>query len=63
VFDKFFRVDDSKTGGLGLGLSIVKGIIESHKGTVQVENVESGGAKFTITIPSDIPDMKKLKLE
>ena len=35
VFDKFFRVDGTKSGGLGLGLSIVKGLVESHNGTVQ----------------------------
>ncbi len=63
VFNKFFRVDDSKAGGLGLGLSIVRGLVESHKGTVQVKNVQGGGAEFTITIPSDIPDLKKINLE
>ena len=62
VFDKFFRVDGTKSGGLGLGLSIVKGLVESHNGTVRVENENSGGAKFTVTIPSDIPDMEDLKL-
>jgi two-component system sensor histidine kinase KdpD len=63
VFNKFFRVEDSKAGGLGLGLSIVKGIVESHRGTVEVENLENGGAEFTITIPSETPDMNELKLE
>lgn len=53
VFDKFFRVDNSKTGGLGLGLSIVKGFVEAHKGTVKVENRKNGGARFEITIPSE----------
>ena len=63
VFNKFFRVDNSRAGGLGLGLSIVKGLVEAHKGTVRVENKKTGGAKFTITIPTEIPDMKKIKLE
>jgi two-component system sensor histidine kinase KdpD len=63
VFNKFFRVDNSRAGGLGLGLSIVKGLVEAHKGTVRVENKNAGGAKFTITIPTEIPDMKKIKLE
>jgi K+-sensing histidine kinase KdpD len=63
VFDKFFKVDDSKTGGLGLGLSIVKGLIEAHKGTVQVENLHEGGAGFTLIIPSEIPDMQKIRSE
>jgi len=57
LFDKFFRVEGSPAGGLGLGLSIVKGIADVHKGTVAVRNLESGGAMFTVTIPSELPDM------
>lgn len=55
VFKKFFRVDSSKTGGLGLGLSIVKGFVEAHKGTITVENRKEGGANFVINIPTEIP--------
>ena len=60
AFKKFFRVDGSKTGGLGLGLSIVKGFVEAHKGTIKVENIKTGGAKFTIRIPSQKPDIENL---
>ncbi len=63
VFKKFFRVDGSKTGGLGLGLSIVKGFVEAHKGSITVCNRKNGGAKFTIRIPSENPDITKLQLE
>ncbi len=63
VFNKFFRVDNSKAGGLGLGLSIVKGLVEAHKGTVKVRNHQPQGAEFIITIPTLIPDMKEIKLE
>jgi len=63
VFIKFFKVDNLKTGGLGLGLSIVKGLVEAHKGTVIVENLEVKGARFTIKIPTEIPDMKNINLE
>lgn len=55
VFKKFFRVDGSKTGGLGLGLSIAKGFVESHKGTISVKNIKPQGARFTIRIPSEMP--------
>jgi K+-sensing histidine kinase KdpD len=61
VFKKFFRVDSNKTGGLGLGLSIAKGFVEAHDGTISVENVEKKGAVFTIQIPTEIPDMKNLQ--
>ncbi|HNW56192.1 MAG TPA: sensor histidine kinase KdpD [Bacteroidales bacterium] len=55
IFDKFHRVEGSKTGGTGLGLSIAKGFVEAHKGTIMAENRQNGGAKFTIKIPSEIP--------
>jgi two-component system sensor histidine kinase KdpD len=63
VFKKFFRVDESKTGGLGLGLSIVKGFVEAHKGTVTVENRTEGGSAFTIRIPTENPDVNYLQLD
>ncbi|HEX2936260.1 MAG TPA: DUF4118 domain-containing protein [Bacteroidales bacterium] len=62
VFDKFFKVDENITGGLGLGLSIVKGFIEAHKGTINVENLAQGGARFLIRIPSGCPDMKDIQI-
>jgi two-component system sensor histidine kinase KdpD len=63
VFNKFFRGDSSRPGGLGLGLSIVKGLVEAHKGTVAVENKVGGGARFVLSIPSGTPDLKKIKAE
>jgi two-component system sensor histidine kinase KdpD len=38
IFDKFYRLPGSPTGGIGLGLSIVKGIIEAHNGNVYAQN-------------------------
>jgi two-component system sensor histidine kinase KdpD len=56
VFEKFYRVPGSKTGGIGLGLSIAVGFVEAHKGTLRVENRPEGGALFTIRLPlSPIP--------
>ncbi len=57
VFDKFYQAKDNrenKTEGLGLGLSIVKGFVEAHKGSVSAENRQNGGARFTIQIPTEI---------
>jgi len=55
VFDRFRQADGStrrKLGGLGLGLSIVKHIIEGHGGTVQAQSDGEGlGATFTINLP------------
>jgi two-component system, OmpR family, sensor histidine kinase KdpD len=58
IFNKFFRVEGSKAGGTGLGLSIAKGFTEAHKGTISVENRQNGGAKFTIKIPTEIPQVE-----
>lgn len=63
VFDKFYRLRNTKTGGTGLGLSIVKGFTEAHNGTVALENVDTGGARFTINIPAETSYLNHLKNE
>ncbi len=63
VFNKFMRVDSSKAGGLGLGLSIVKGLVEAHNGTVSAGNRKTGGARFELAIPTEITDITNIKLE
>ncbi len=60
VFNKFFRISGGRAGGLGLGLSIVKGFVEAHKGIVTVENRDPGGAKFTIKIPVENQEINKI---
>lgn len=51
IFDKFYRAPGAKVGGTGLGLSLVKGFVESHHGRVIAENSATGGATFTIMLP------------
>lgn len=63
VFRKFTRADSSKAGGLGLGLSIVKGLVEAHKGTVTAENSSSGGARVVMNIPTEITEINNIKIE
>ena len=60
VFDKFYRLKYSKAGGTGLGLSIVKGFVEALKGKVNLENISTGGARFTITLPTETSYLKLL---
>ncbi len=55
VFDRFYRVDESRTrasGGSGLGLSIVKAIVQLHGGSVSARNLEPHGAEFAVAFPS-----------
>jgi two-component system sensor histidine kinase KdpD len=61
VFNKFYRGELAVAGGTGLGLSIVKGIVEAHKGTIIAENRENGGARFSIKIPTKIPDIYEIE--
>jgi two-component system sensor histidine kinase KdpD len=63
VFDKFYRLQNSKAGGTGLGLSIVKGFVEAHNGKVYVQNAQLGGARFTIEIPAKTSYINSLKNE
>lgn len=63
IFNKFYRLPNSGTGGSGLGLSIAKGFIEAHQGNISVHNNESGGAVFSISIPCEISYLKNLKNE
>ena len=63
IFDKFFRVPNTKTGGTGLGLSIVKGFIEAHHGTITAQNNLPNGLKFIIRIPIETSYINNLKNE
>ncbi|MGW6908112.1 ATP-binding protein [Streptomyces sp. NPDC054940] len=53
VFTRFWR--GSKRGGTGLGLYIVKGIVEAHGGAIEVGRAPGGGAQFRFTLPVAAP--------
>jgi two-component system sensor histidine kinase KdpD len=56
IFEKFTRGErESTTLGVGLGLAICRAIVQAHKGRIWAENVPSGGARFTFTLPVGIP--------
>jgi two-component system sensor histidine kinase KdpD len=51
VFEKFYRGPRTRPGGLGLGLSIARQLVESHGGQIVAQNQENGGARFSIRLP------------
>lgn len=56
IFERFFRVDKARSrrqGGAGLGLSIVKSIVESHGGRVSLQSEPEMGSTFQMTLPLD----------
>eukprot|EP00456_Euglypha_rotunda_P059200 TRINITY_DN493_c0_g3_i1.p1 TRINITY_DN493_c0_g3~~TRINITY_DN493_c0_g3_i1.p1 ORF type:complete len:1178 (-),score=284.29 TRINITY_DN493_c0_g3_i1:6361-9894(-) len=58
IFDMFSQVDRSferSKGGLGIGLALVKGLVEMHGGTVGVQSVEGNGTTFTVRLPISDP--------
>jgi heavy metal sensor kinase len=48
IFDRFYRVEKAKRDGYGLGLSIVKSIVDAHKGRISVESVPGQGTSFRL---------------
>jgi two-component system, OmpR family, sensor histidine kinase SenX3 len=64
VFERFYRSDPARsrrTGGSGLGLSIVKHVAQNHGGDVSVWSLEGSGSTFTIRLPLATRDTVKLK--
>lgn len=52
IFERLYRGDKSRSQrGLGLGLSLVKAIVQAHQGTISVESKPGEGAVFTISLP------------
>jgi PAS domain S-box-containing protein len=58
IFEPFFRADEARTtseGGVGLGLTLVKLIVEAHCGTIAVDSQVGRGSRFTLKLPYHVP--------
>jgi signal transduction histidine kinase len=52
IWDRLYRADSSRSQkGLGLGLSLVKAVVEAHRGEVQVSSQPGQGSSFTVSLP------------
>jgi len=60
VFERFYKADKARTSGgktgTGIGLAIVKNVIDAHHGSVDVSSVLGEGTTFTIRLPYTQPD-------
>jgi len=54
VLEPFVRLDDScspRTGGAGLGLAVVRALVEAHRGTVRISDAPAGGGRLIVRLP------------
>ena len=56
LFDRFWQASRRDKRGVGLGLSIVKGIVDAHGGDIRVDTAEGTGTTFTLLLPTAPPD-------
>jgi signal transduction histidine kinase len=66
IFDRFYQADSHlsrRTEGCGLGLSIVKFIVDAHKGDIEVQSKSGSGSLFVIKLKQIVPPEQKKGLQ
>lgn len=61
IFDRFYRIDKNREqeSGAGLGLSIVKWIVDAHEGRITVTSQPNEGSEFKVFLPRIFPDQPR----
>jgi two-component system sensor histidine kinase PrrB len=57
LFEAFRQGDGASGRGMGIGLSLVQRFAELHGGTAHIEDGETGGARFVVTLPGDVTEL------
>jgi signal transduction histidine kinase len=64
VFERYYRGSNtSGIGGSGVGLSLVRSIVELHRGAISLESTEGAGTRFTLRLPAASPDLRSTSVE
>jgi two-component system sensor histidine kinase KdpD len=65
IFDKFYRVHSQREGGVGLGLTICRGIVEAHGGRIWADGRPGGGSvfRFTLVLEKEQPTILPERVE
>lgn len=66
IFDRYYQAHASGTneyGGTGIGLALVKELIEFYKGKIHVESVESKGTTFTVRLPYEMVELSAISIQ
>ncbi|MEN9599317.1 MAG: hypothetical protein RL596_1636 [Bacteroidota bacterium] len=63
VFQKFYRVDRKQTGGNGLGLAIVDGLVKAHNGSIIIQPNSPTGTQFIVRMPLETSYIRNIKYE
>src|SRR5580704_7013967 len=62
IWDRLYRGDKSRgERGLGLGLSLVKAVVEAHGGRVTVQSAEGSGSEFSVSLPSGVQELQEFR--